>query len=62
MLFCFINLILILESGENKLNSKKNVGFFVLGTVIGIGVGILIAPKSGKETRQEVKEKLEKLT
>ncbi len=32
------------------------LGAFLAGTVIGVGVGILLAPKSGKETRKQLAE------
>lgn len=41
--------------------SKKNSGLgkFLLGAGIGVGLGVLFAPKSGKETRKELKEKMD---
>lgn len=41
--------------------SKKNngLGKFLLGAGIGVGLGVLFAPKSGKETRKELKEKMD---
>lgn len=41
--------------------AKKGTGKFVLGALIGAGIGLLFAPKSGKETRKELKEKAEEL-
>lgn len=43
--------------------SKKQSGFgkFLLGAGIGACLGILLAPKSGKETRKELKEKMDNL-
>ncbi|MBR4262812.1 MAG: YtxH domain-containing protein [Bacilli bacterium] len=41
---------------------KSNIGKFVLGLGIGAGIGILFAPKSGKETQKELKAKLNELT
>ncbi|MDD5658759.1 MAG: YtxH domain-containing protein [Actinomycetota bacterium] len=35
-------------------------GFVLLALGLGVAAGILIAPKSGKETRKELSEKLEK--
>ena len=37
---------------------KKNSGFgkFLAGAAVGAGLGILFAPKSGKETRQDLKK------
>lgn len=40
---------------------KSGFGKFLLGAGIGAGLGILFAPKSGKETRQELKEKMDDL-
>ena len=45
-----------------KIMSKKSgLGKFLVGLGIGAGLGILLAPKSGKETRRELKEKLDEL-
>ena len=42
--------------------SKNNgIKAFALGALTGIGLGILFAPKSGKETREELKEKIKDL-
>ncbi len=46
---------------EKKENKKGGLGKFILGTGIGIGLGILFAPKSGKETRKELKDKMDNL-
>lgn len=41
-------------------NSKKSgLGKFLVGVGIGAGLGILFAPKSGKETRDILKRKLD---
>lgn len=40
---------------------KSGLGKFLLGMGIGACFGVLLAPKSGKETRQELKEKLDDL-
>ena len=41
-------------------NSKKSgFGKFLAGIGIGAGLGILFAPKSGKETRDDLKRKLD---
>ena len=40
---------------------KNGVGNFILGALVGAGLGILFAPKSGSETRKELKEKMEEL-
>ena len=36
---------------------KSNAGKFVLGAAVGAALGLLFAPKSGKETRRAIKEK-----
>ena len=41
--------------------SKKGWGKFVIGAGIGAGLGLLFAPKTGKETRKELKIKLDEL-
>ena len=43
------------------MSKKAKVAAFAAGAAIGAGVGILFAPKSGEETRKELKEKLEDL-
>lgn len=42
---------------------KKNsgIGKFVAGAAIGAGLGILFAPKSGKETREDISKKLKEI-
>lgn len=42
---------------------KKRRGFggFLFGALVGAGIGVLFAPKSGKETRAELKEKFDDL-
>lgn len=42
-------------------NEKSGFGKFLLGAGIGVGLGILFAPKSGKETRKELKMKMDDL-
>lgn len=43
--------------------TKKSNGFgkFLAGAAIGVGLGVLFAPKAGSETRKELKEKLDEL-
>ena len=41
--------------------SKNGVGKFVAGAAIGVGLGVLLAPKPGEETRKELKIKFEEL-
>jgi len=40
---------------------KKGMGKFVAGAAIGVGLGLLFAPKAGSETRQDLKKKLDEL-
>ncbi len=40
---------------------KKTVTALLGGTAIGVGLGFLFAPKSGKETREELKAKIDEL-
>ena len=37
--------------------SKKNIGKFLTGAAIGVGLGFLFAPKKGSETRKDLKKK-----
>lgn len=41
--------------------SKKGFGKIMAGVGIGLGLGFLFAPKSGEQTRKELKEKLEEM-
>lgn len=42
---------------------KKNSGLgkFLAGAAVGAGLGILFAPKSGKETRADIKNKIDEI-
>ena len=42
---------------------KKNsgIGKFVAGALVGAGLGVLFAPKSGKETRADIKKKIDEI-
>ena len=40
---------------------KGSFGKFVLGATIGAGLGLLFAPKTGKETRDDLKKKFDDL-
>lgn len=40
---------------------KRDLGILAAGAVAGAGLGILFAPKSGKENREELKKKMEEL-
>lgn len=43
------------------MSKKSGIGKFIAGAAIGAGLGILFAPKSGEDTRKELKEKLDKM-
>lgn len=40
---------------------SKGIGKFVAGAAVGLGLGVLFAPKSGEATRKELKVKLDDL-
>lgn len=43
------------------MSKKSGFGKFLLGAGIGAGLGILLAPKKGSETRKELKLKIDEL-
>ncbi len=43
------------------MSKKSNIGAALAGAAIGIGAGILLAPKSGEETRKDLKEKFDEV-
>lgn len=43
------------------MGKKGNVARFLAGAAVGAGLGILFAPKSGKETRADLKKKFDEL-
>ncbi len=43
------------------MKKSSGIGKFLTGAAIGAGLGILFAPKSGKETRADLKKKLEEV-
>ena len=45
-----------------KEKKKSGLGKVAVGAAIGVGLGVLFAPKSGKETRNDIKEKVKTLT
>lgn len=45
----------------SKEKKGCGLGKFLLGAGIGVGLGILFAPKSGKETRKDLKKKMDDL-
>ena len=44
---------------EDSSNFGNNIAWFLTGAFIGAAVAILYAPKSGKETRQYLSEKVQ---
>ena len=40
---------------------RGGVGSFFLGALVGAGLALLLAPKSGEETQEEIKERAHKL-
>jgi gas vesicle protein len=44
---------------SSRDEAGTNVAFFILGGVIGAAAGILLAPRSGKETRAKLEDWLE---
>lgn len=46
---------------EIKEKKKTGAGKFILGALVGAGLGVLFAPKAGSETRRELKEKMSEL-
>jgi gas vesicle protein len=46
-------------SQEEESNLGSNIAWFLTGTFIGAAVAILYAPKSGKETRQYLADKVQ---
>jgi len=43
------------------MSKKKGFGKFLLGASVGVGIGMLFAPKKGDELRKDLKLKLEEL-
>lgn len=43
------------------MSKKKGLGGLLAGVALGAGLGVLFAPKEGKETRRELKEKMDDL-
>lgn len=46
---------------SKKEKKKSGAGKFILGALVGAGLGVLFAPKAGSETRKELKEKMTEL-
>ena len=45
---------------EKETKKKKGLGKVAVGAAIGVGLGVLFAPKSGKETRQDISNKVKR--
>ncbi len=45
----------------SKEKKKSGMGKFVVGAALGAGLGLMFAPKTGKETRKDLKNKLDDL-
>lgn len=45
----------------SKCEKKSGLGKFVVGAAVGVGLGVLFAPKKGSETRHELKLKFDEL-
>jgi len=43
------------------MSKKSSVGSLLAGIGIGVGLGVLFAPKSGEETRKDLKKKMDEL-
>lgn len=41
--------------------SKSGLGKFIIGACIGVGIGLLVASKPGKETREDIRKKFKEL-
>ena len=41
--------------------SKGGLGKFIIGACVGLGIGLLVATKPGKETREDIKKKFKEL-
>ena len=44
-----------------KEKERSGLGKFLAGAAIGVGLGVLFAPKSGAETRKELKQKFDEM-
>ncbi len=43
------------------MSKKKGFRKFITGALVGVGLGVLFAPKKGSQTRKELKEKFDEL-
>lgn len=44
------------------MNSKNLIGGLLAGAAVGVAIGLLLAPASGKETRKKIADGSKKLT
>ena len=44
--------------GKLKMSKKGDLGKIALGAAIGVGAGVLLAPRSGEETRKILRDKM----
>jgi gas vesicle protein len=52
---------LIEERRRNKMAADDCIKGIIIGGLIGVALGILYAPKSGKETREQIRNSTEEL-
>ena len=43
------------------MEKGSNICKFIAGVAVGVGIGVLFAPKSGKETREDISNKVKEL-
>lgn len=46
-----------MEEQRRKINGKRFLAGALIGALAGVGAGLLFAPRSGRETREIIKEK-----
>lgn len=44
-----------------KMSKKKGMGKFILGSLVGAGIGMLFTPKKGSELREDLSKKINEL-